>query len=269
MDTGVVLTQVAGAGFDLANLSGPSDGHEHSRPNGVAVAPLPHQANQKGVVPVTAVVPQEIGGLTVVGCQQVEVPVIVDIGDGKRSTDLLHGEAAPRRPPLLDEAASAGVVEQQPALRVLRSGAHLRRVVDDVAVRDGDVEPAVVVVVEERCAEADEWQRREREAALAGRIDEQPPAQIAKQRRRLELVIRHDQIQPAVAVVVAKIGAHARARLAVVGDGNAGKEPPLVESSVAVVAIQRVRQGIVRDEDVGPAVVVVVGNHDAQAVAAR
>src|SRR5439155_11991422 len=55
--------------------------------------------NQKGVVPVAAVVPQEIGGLTVVGYQQVEVPIVVDIGDGKRSTDLLHGEAAPCRTP--------------------------------------------------------------------------------------------------------------------------------------------------------------------------
>ena len=66
MDASVVLAQVAGAGFDFANLSARPDSHEHSRANGVAVALPAHQTNLQRVVAVAAVVPQQIGGLAVV-----------------------------------------------------------------------------------------------------------------------------------------------------------------------------------------------------------
>src|SRR5206468_9450945 len=125
MDAGVVLTQVAGAGFDLANLRARPDGHEHSGADGVAVAPRPDQTKLQRVVAVAAVVPQEIGRLTVVGHQHIEIPVIVDIRDCERPADLLGREAAARRTTLLDEAAAIGVVEQQPALCVFRAGANL------------------------------------------------------------------------------------------------------------------------------------------------
>jgi hypothetical protein len=81
--------------------------------------------------------------------------------------------------------------------------------VHDVAVDDAKIEVAVVVVVEEDRAEADVRQRRSADSARKRHVLEQPLAEISKERMRFELVIRHDEIQVAVTVVVAEVGAHA------------------------------------------------------------
>ena len=72
--------------------------------------------------------------------------------------------------------------------------------------------------------------------------------------RRGRRHVRHEQVDPPVVVHVAEVGAHGRVRRArhdAAGD--------LGEGAVAVVVVEEVRDGkIVRDVDVGPAVVVVV-----------
>ena len=90
------------------------------------------------------------------------------------------------------------------------------------------VEVAVVVVVEEQRAESDERQGFAADAALDRDVREQSLAEIAKQRVRLELVVGHEQIQPAVAIEVAEVGAHAGARHAVARHRHAGgqRRPP-------------------------------------------
>ena len=94
-------------------------------------------------------------------------------------------------------------------------GREVARVVHDVTVDDAEVEIAVVVVVEERGAEADIGQRRDADAALDRGVSRRGPGRDCEERVRLELVVGHDEIEAAVAVVVAEVGAHARARRAV------------------------------------------------------
>ena len=98
---------------------------------------------------VAAVVAQQVGGLAVVGHEQIQVAVVVDVAGDEPAADLLQREPGPGAAADLDEAAGRSVAEQQVALRVVRAGAEQRRVVDDVAVDDGEVEPRVVVEVEE------------------------------------------------------------------------------------------------------------------------
>src|SRR5208337_1886020 len=79
--------------------------------------------------------------------------------------------------------------------------------------------------------------------------------------------MRHDQIHATTAGRVGSVGSHAGLELPVRAHRDAGKISHLAKSSVAVVVKQIVGHVVVGDEDVLPAVVVVVERHNAQAVA--
>ena len=126
----------------------------------------------------------------------------------------------------------------------------------DVAVREQDVRPAVVVEVEEVDAEA-EVLPVHAEAGAQARLLE-GAAVVAVERRHLLGEVRPDDVQPAVAVVVADADAHARERGAFCVEGAAGGNPDLAEGPVLVVAVEQARRGVAGHVDVGPAVVVEV-----------
>ena len=140
--------------------------------------------------------------------------------------------------------------------------------VHDVAVDDAKIEIAVVVVVEEDRAEADVGQRRSADSARKRHVLEQPLAEISKERMRFELVIRHDEIQVAVTVVVAEVGAHACPRHPVAGHRDARRQGHFREAAAALVVIQEVRRRVVGHEQVHPSVVVIVAEDSPEPVAA-
>jgi hypothetical protein len=99
-------------------------------------------------------------------------------------------------------------------------------------------------------------------------VREQPVAEIPEQAVCLEVEIGDDEIGAAVSVVVARVDAHARPRLAVGRDGDAGAKRRLYETESVHVAEQKVWDAVVGDIDVRPGVAVVVGDDDPEAVAA-
>ena len=94
-------------------------------------------------------------------------------------------------------------------------------------------------------------------------------AVVAVQRGDLFGEVRPDDIEPAIAVVVADARAHARQRHAVLVEGAARRSGDLPERAVVIVPIEEARRGVARDVDVGPPVVVEVGGHGAHAVGSR
>ena len=71
------------------------------------------------------------------------------------------------------------------------------------------------------------------------------------------------------AVVVSRIDAHAGARSACFTECNAGDDCVVGERAVAVVAIEFVWFGVVRDEEIDPAVVVIIEQCDAERLTGR
>ena len=166
------------------------------------------------------------------------------------------------------KSAAAVVAEQQLALRILRAGPEVPRVVDHVAVRRSPGRDRRRCRSRKTRAEADEGKRRDADAALGRRLGEQAPTEIPEERVRLEFVVRHEEVEAAVAVVVAEIGAHPGAGPPVGRDADAGRQRHLPEHAVAFVVEQEVRRRVVGHEDVRPPVIVVVADDDAEAVAA-
>ena len=66
------------------------------------------------------------------------------------------------------------------------------------------------------------------------------------------------------AVVVGSVHAHSRARHAVFAERHAGDDSFFSKRSIAVISIQLVRLRVVREKQIGPAVVVVIEHRNAQ-----
>ncbi len=89
-----------------------------------------------------------------------------------------------------------------------------------------------------------------------------------QQRRGVVGEVGLEDVEAAVAVVVGHRRAHSRLRAAVFIERSAGYHGHVGEGSVAVVVVQNARRTVARDEDVGPAVVVVVERGDAERIVA-
>ena len=85
-------------------------------------------------------------------------------------------------------------------------------------------------------------------------------------KERVNLAGQHgDQnVGPPVVVVILKDGAHARERPAIGGERRARFQSAFGECAVAVIVEQKLAHAIVRNENIGEAVVIVVGKGHAE-----
>ncbi len=74
------------------------------------------------------------------------------------------------------------------------------------------------------------------------------------------------EVEPAVVVEIAEVRTHIALFHPIWGEGGIRGESNLFKPSFSEVVIEEIRAQIVRDEDVGPAVVIVVRDHDSQTV---
>ena len=126
----------------------------------------------------------------------------------------------------------------------------------DVPVGDRDIEMRVVVVVEERDAEADVRTRGGPDAAAHGGIREHFAIDVEKQAVHLGFVIGHDQTETPGAGEVAESRPHAGLGFSIGGDRHAGGATDVGERAVPVVAEEEIGHRVVGHEHVRPAVVV-------------
>src|SRR5437879_6231328 len=140
---------------------------------------------------------------------------------------------------------------------------HAFDLVFDVAVGYEDVGPAIVVVVEEETAEAERDERRASDFGLRGFVDEQAVAFVVVERDHLIGKVADDDAGVSAAVIVGGVGAHAGAGYAVFTEGDAGGDAALFERSVFLVEVELVGLRVVGDQEVGPAVGVVIEDCDA------
>src|SRR5712664_3645883 len=97
---------------------------------------------------------------------------------------------------------------------------HAFDLVFDMAVGHEDVGPAVVVVVEEKAAEAEGDEGGASDFGLRGFIDEQAVAFVVIERDHLVGEVADDDAGVSAAVVVGGVGAYAGAGSAVLTEGD-------------------------------------------------
>src|SRR5271168_456107 len=80
--------------------------------------------------------------------------------------------------------------------------------------------------------------------------------------------MRDEIAETAGMIVIGEVDAHGAEALAIAAEGYAGKQADVGERAVVIVVIEVAGDGVVGDEEIGPAIVVVVGPHRAEAVVA-
>ena len=102
---------------------------------------------------------------------------------------------------------------------------------DHASVGHHQVEPSVVVVVEEARAEAGQAEARLAEPAAGGGVEELALAVVAIERVGLAVELGDEEILVAVAVVVAVVDAHRRFGATVGGERAAGEQSAVGEAT--------------------------------------
>ena len=137
----------------------------------------------------------------------------------------------------------------------------------DVTVYEQEVGPTVVVEIEKHGAPA-EVLGVQAETRGVGDVVESAVAIVAVERGGVVGEVGFENVEAAVAVVVGGRGAHAGLGAAVFVEGCARGDGNVLEGAVAIVVIEDAWGGIAGDENVGPAVVVIVESGDAEGVMA-
>src|SRR5262249_715621 len=146
----LALRTIAGTGLDeLPSAATPRQSNLDTGANPVAVRLCPDRLHAQCVPTIAAVVPQQARGPVILGDQQIEIPVVVEVRVGRATTD--------DRPPYggaelirdLFESAAASIPEYVRRLRVRDVRLHAIDVVGHVTVDGEDVRPSVQIEVEE------------------------------------------------------------------------------------------------------------------------
>ena len=90
--------------------------------------------------------------------------------------------------------------------------------------------------------------------------------EVVKQRVVIVSECREHEIYSAVAIVIGGVDAHPGLGASLAVEGHAGVQANALKAPVPKVVIQEVRVRIIRDEQVHPSVIIVIGRHHAEAV---
>src|SRR6266480_5526481 len=124
-------------------------------------------------------------------------------------------------------------------------------------LRNEEVLPAIIVVIEQMRAPTGKSESRSTHARLFGDILEGAFAVVVKEVISFIGKIRDDNVRATVIVVIAEVGPHPGKRFAVLIVGNACGEADFGERAISVVVVQEARHRIVGDKDVREAVVII------------
>ena len=197
----------------------------------------------------------------------VEVAVVVVIAEGAAASWSVFHDSRAALVGDFFEAAVAEIAIEIFVLGVFEVGFGFVDFGIDVAVGHEDVEPAVVVHIEEADAPAEEASI-DAEAAGISAVFEDGVAEIGVEGIGVAGEIRFYDIEIAVAIVIADGDAHAGLGLGFGGESGAVFDGDVLEGAVVLVEVERGGSGIVGDVNVGPAVVIEIGGGDAEAVGA-
>src|ERR1700676_823154 len=262
------LREIAGGGLHCEPLLVAPGGHANDGADAVAVRFCAGEFDAQALVGAT-LVEVEMRRAAIGHEEDVESTVVIDVGVGGAPCDFRSGEGAPNFIRDLFKLAVPELAEQVRRLRVADALLYALDLIFDVAVGDEDVLPAVVIVVEEETAEAERYERRTTDFRARSFIHEQAVAFVVVEREHLVCKICNDEAGAAGTVIIHSINAHAGAGHAIFAERDASRNGTLFEGAILFIQVELVGLRVVGDQDVGPSVVVVVENGDAESLRRR
>src|ERR1043166_7219473 len=217
------------------------------------------------VVAIAAFVSQQHRRGAVVDDQHVEIAVVVVITDRQATRRPVFTERLSRDRADVFESSVDVLKEQQRFLVLNFQRLDLDHVVR-MSVRENQIRIAVVVEVEEAQPPAAEQTRRW--SNLARLVDECQVLLILIETEQLLIDVRDEQVLPTIAIDIRGIDSHSRARRTRVAVSDAREESDLFKLSVAFVHEEKIRERVVRHEEIHQAVVIHVSGDGAKGFSA-
>src|SRR5260370_8730769 len=119
-------------------------------------------------------------------------------------------------------------------------------------VRDKEVEPTVIVVVEKASTEAENIFCRTGDACLIANFFKGTLSVVVPDMVRRFLKIRDIKIEPAIVVVIAKRDTHGSHGTAACSEGHAAEEPNFIKITIVFIMVETGIQPTVRPQSVTP-----------------
>src|SRR6266566_276350 len=254
--------------MDLAELFDSCSANCHPGSDCRAVALGADKSEQYAMKTIRGHILEKRGWLADVQQKNVHVASVKNVAESGTATGF-HGQF--RETGLLRDFVESSVTiitMHEQRLAKARTGFQSVNLRINVAVGDQNVEPGVVIHVKEGRAPTD--------VGIAGLADAGGPTDIVKTLRtrvaieRVGLLFKvgRKEAQAAAVVVVAPINAHVAKLHAFAAEGHARDHPDVGEGAVVIVVIEVIWDGVIRHQEVGPAIVVVIHPHDAEAIVA-
>src|SRR6266566_865695 len=263
MDAHVVIGNVAGAAAHFVNESARARFHRDPCADAVAIGFAPGRTKRDPVVRVARVVDQKRRRSVHVADHRGHAAIIPQVADRQTARRTYGRDCGTRGRGNIGEGSVAIVVIQNPGLLEIAAEMLAIDFRVDVAVRQEQIGPAVVVEIEKRDAPA-KVLRVEPESRGEGFVVEGAVAIVVVERGGIVGEIGFEQTEFAVTVVVGNGRAHAGLLAPVVVESGAGDDGNVGERAVVIVVVKNAGGAVAGDINVRPAVVVVIksGNAD-------
>src|SRR5438093_522896 len=222
--------------------------------------------NLEPVIPVSAIVAQQLWRLPIVADQEVQVAIVVKISRRQAPADARRLDIRPQPSTHVLEDASAVVFEYELGLRIRGAGVIEADIVEDVTVGNNDIPAPIVIVVDESRSKAAVVPGGVTQLCGKRRIFERSVSQIAIETRVLVVEMGHENVHPSSSPGVGRVGSHSRFAPSGFANSHARSESNLPKGPVALVLKQKVGHGIIRDENVLPPVLVEIQGDNPKAV---
>ncbi|KXJ04391.1 hypothetical protein AC249_AIPGENE23147, partial [Exaiptasia diaphana] len=235
-------------------------------PHRISIQTLALQVNLQPMARVFSFVAKHLGSAVEIADDHIEPAVVVEISDRGASA---HGLLAHWILWAADDFVKGPVttiVEQHPSLTIRGRCLELD-LIDlgvDMTVDQEEIQPAVVVHVEERGAPAHISNAHRRGLGAEGGVAEVAPFVIVVERVVFLGKVGDEEAQPTLVAVITHGNAHGALLLAVFAHRDTQQIGHLLEGAVFLVQIEKIRRRVIRHIEVLPAVPVGVEPGDSQ-----
>src|SRR5262249_35135767 len=182
--------------------------HADSGAHGVPIAPRADQLEIEKVIGISAAVVQQQRRVSIIGDDYIHETVVVKVCEGDSPAYRRSFETTARHLRRLHKFAFAFVVEKRVDLLEVRTGRSLLHLGINMTVRDKEIQPTVVVVVEKASAKTEHFFRGTGDSCFIANFFEASLSVIVPDMVRRLLEIGYVQVEPAIVVVVAQRNTH-------------------------------------------------------------
>ena len=248
VDSEVVLRQVTSTAADFIHLDQISGNGFDAGIQGQTIALRSGKLESDPVVLVPALTAQDHRLAIQILDDNVDMAVVEKIAEGRATADLRDLDRGSDN--FADIAKGAVVPVQEQELWLVVSGSDIKSVHlrVDMPVHHKKVGPTVIIKVEKCGAPANVRNGRRGDTGLERNIGEAHPSVVAKQRCILLRKVGDKKREAASMQIIAESDSHACLFRAILAHGSPSEKSNFREMALPIVAIEKVRRGIVGDK---------------------